>query len=370
MSPGLRHAALVVGVAAWWNVPLRAQDWLFVEGLIDVEGWITHAESRLLARNQGDPGPVGRLTLWTGVALHPRVQLLAQGYVEAGSARAGDEGADPEPYVDQLEIRYLYSRHLVLEVGKILQPVGAFGPRRYSTSNPLIGAPDSYPTQYPWGLQASGVAGAWDYRIGMVSLPLFRPGYTPQPGHRARAAGGAGITPVTGFRIGLSGTYGPYLSADLASQLPPGGGAWHSYQQAVIAGDLRFSRGYLEVRAEVARSWYDAPTAGVLNGDAEYVELKYTWTPRFFTATRWERNNYPFIRPVAPTFWIANVVALYDGEVGAGYRVGRNGLVKLSFRKDYWDVDAADRGRFPNGYAAAVQVAHRFNPLSWIGWSR
>jgi hypothetical protein len=289
--------------------------------------------------------------------------------VEAGTGRAGDEGANPDPYLDLLELRFLPSRALVIEVGKVLHPVGAFGPRHYSTSNPLIGSPDNYPTQYPWGAQASGVIGRFDYRLAAISLPLYHEGYAPAPAHRARPAVGAGVTPATGFRIGVSATVGSYLAPDVADQLPAGP-AWHSYDQRVLAGDIRFSRGYLELRGEVARAWYQAPTAGTLSGDAEYLEIKYTWTPRLFTATRLERNNYPFIRPVQPTFWIGNVVALYNGEVGIGVRLTRNTLAKVSYRKDYWDVEPENRARFPNGQALAVQFSQRFDPLSWVGVSR
>ena len=48
-------------------------------------------------------------------------------------------------------------------------PVGAFGRRRLSPSNPLIGAPDLYPTAYPWGVTVSGGVGHFDYALGAVS---------------------------------------------------------------------------------------------------------------------------------------------------------------------------------------------------------
>jgi hypothetical protein len=363
----IRRATTAAGlVMLAGSAQLPAQRWLFVEGLIDVEGWATDSGSRLLARNNGTPAPLGRGTLWAAVAPHPRLQVLAEGLLEAANGIAAN-GDDIRGAVHLAELRYLPSRALVVEAGRILHPVGAFGPRRHSIRNPLIGGPDQYPVNYPWGVQVSGVVGLADYRVAGVSLPLFHEGYTPEPDHTPHLAGGFGVTPFTGLRIGASFGVGPYLSDSTTVFLSPGTD-WKSFGQRIVAADLRFARGYLELRAEAGLVWYDVPTVPEgLNGDAEYVELKYTWTPRFFTATRLERNRYPFIRPVSAAFWIAAETLLYNGEIGFGYRLTRTTLVKASYRRDYWNVDPADRAEFPDGYAVAIQLSQRFDPVGWFG---
>ena len=60
--------------------------------------------------------------------------------------------------------------------------------------------------------------------------------------------------------------------------------------------------------------------ATAIDGLLFYLEPKYTFTPRFFMALRFERNDYPFIRPLNNTIWIANSVIFNDTEIGAGYR--------------------------------------------------
>jgi hypothetical protein len=343
--------------------PALAQDWLHVEGLFDAEGWATDAESRLLAKNDGRAAVLGRVHLWATAELRPNIALLALAELETGSARL-EAGTEAE--IEQVILRYVRSPRLVIDVGRLLSPVGTFATRRFSTTNPLIGAPDSYPVTYPWGVQVAGGFARFDYRVAVVDLPVGDERYAAEPSPSLRPALGIGVTPATGMRFGMSFTRGTYLNRDPAASLPSGAD-WTDYNQRMLALDARFSRGYLEVHGELGLSEYDVPSQSEpVSGMAYYAEAKYTWTPRIFTAARLERNEYPLIDSEEYGPGTATAVNFYNGEVGAGYRISPATTLKASYRKDRWLVEDRERQSFPNGYALALQVSRRFDVSSWI----
>ena len=56
------------------------------------------------------------------------------------------------------------------------------------------------------------------------------------------------------------------------------------------------------------------------------------------------------------TLWIGRARTVLDGEVGAGYRLGRDILFKLSYRRDHWPKEGPPGGLpFPDGHALALQ---------------
>jgi hypothetical protein len=250
------------------------------------------------------------------------------------------------------------TRALSLEGGKILMPLGGFGIRSFANTNPLIGAPDVYPTQYPWGVVAAGGFGKFDYSVGAVSLPIVNPNYSPEPGERLRPIVRVGYAPSEAFRISAGATRGPYLGPS-SSTLLPSSSEWQDYDQTIVASDLHFSIGYVDLRAEIAWSSYQVPTiADDVNGLGAYGEVKITHTPRIFSAARVERFKYPFIRGVSPTVWIGNPVVQYNAEVGVGYRLSRSALAKVSYRRDYWPGEVRPGAPpAPDGYALAAQLS-------------
>lgn len=364
MSRPFAGAALLLGAALVGGAPRRAaaQGAVLVQGVADAELWKTDSGSALLTRNHGRPGVVGRLQLWGAAELGQRVVVYAAGYVEGGKARH-EEGT--EWYTDLAGVRYTHSDALVVDAGKMLHPVGTFGPRRYSTRNPLIGAPHGYPVQYPLGVQLSGTRGRVDYRAAVVSLPMHQEGYTPEPGARARPAVGAGFTPTTGVRVGASATWGPYLNRELPAGLLAGR-PWRAFTQRVGALDAQVSRGYLELRGEVAAARYEVPGDApnletAVHGLAYYAEAKYTLAPRLFVAGRVERNDYAYILPASDSAWVATSTNVYNGELGAGYRLSPRTLLKASVRADRWDVPPALRGVLRDGAAFALQISRAFD---------
>jgi hypothetical protein len=159
---------LAVILLAFPQSRAAAQRGIVVQGVADIELWATDSASPLLTRNAGRPGALGRLQLWSAVEPWAGIVVFAQGQLETGTARSEPERM--ELYLDQAGLRLGRSRAVVLELGKMPHPVGAFAPRRFSNRNPLIGAPDGYPLQYPLGVSLSGETQHADYRLAMVSL--------------------------------------------------------------------------------------------------------------------------------------------------------------------------------------------------------
>jgi hypothetical protein len=295
--------------------------------------------------------------------------LYAQGKAEAGNARSTSETHDV--YSDQFGIQYSPTQKFVVDVGRLTPLIGTFSTRRFSTRNPLIGMPDGYSLQYPLGIKVSGELTHFDYRAAMVSLPADHLGYVPRATARLRPAVGAGFTPIVGARIGASFTVGPYLNQSIgATQLA--GKSWSAYDQRVIAFDAAFSHGYLETHAEYASGSYDVPgRARAVSGFTYYGEAKYTFSPRFFLASRAERNKYPFIRPTTSANWVANLTDFVDGEVGGGYRLTPSTLLKASVRADRWWVRSGATGfRGTGGHAIAIQLSQAFDVLDWFDGNR
>ncbi|HWC74317.1 MAG TPA: hypothetical protein VG454_10315 [Gemmatimonadales bacterium] len=347
-----RACGLVLACAALLAGRLRAQG-VAVEFLFDGELWKSDSASRLLARNDGELAVLGRVRSW--IALRPthNVDLLAHVMAEGGSA---EETSDL--YLEQLEMKARLSPMLLLEAGKILQPIGAFGTRRFSNTNPLIGEPDAYPPQYPWGAVVAGVLGQLDYHVALASLPAVNERYQPPPDDYLRPTAGIGISVRPAFRLGVTATHGPYLGDTVNAQLPAGT-SWHDYKQTVVAADARFSKGYLEARGEATWSEYDVPTvADPVHGLGWYLELRGTVSPRVFLAGRYEYYRYAFILPVSQTFWVGRETTQMNAEVGMGYRFTSATLLKASVRRDHWPVHTIPGAPpFPDGYAVAIQLS-------------
>jgi hypothetical protein len=349
----LTHLLAALLLVAARPAPIEAQR-IALETLVDFELWKTSDSSRLLARNKGDAFGEARMHAWFRYRLAESLELRTIGRI----SRSTETGAETQAALEQASLRFVQSRAFALEGGRVLYPMGTFGARRFSNANPLIGAPDMYPTQYPTGFVASGALGSIDYRAAFVDLPLVNIRYTPEPGARVRPVLGVGLRTGPRLHLGVSGTSGPYLSDRVSSRLPSGA-EWGDFAQTIVAADARFSAGYFEARTEAAWSSYEVPTqTSSVKGFGWYGEVRGTVSPRVFLAARFEDFNYPFILPISSSNWLGRATRQRNAELGAGYRVSADALIKVSFRKDHWPVQTTSTGaRFPNGYAFGLQFS-------------
>jgi hypothetical protein len=358
-----RCCAMLLAPLAW-TIPrlAAAQMGVLAQGVVDAEAWKTDTGSALLARDHGRASALGRADVWSAIEPLRDVVLFGELTAEAGAAR---RSSDEAVRAKQFGVRFSPSDALTIEGGRIQQIVGTFASRSLSFRNPLIGTPDGYTLSYPYGIAASGTTRMLDYRAALISLPLFHPSYTPAPSAAARPAVGAGITPFVGFRIGVSGTVGPYLNCNLSS-LQLGGREWQAFRQRIAAADVELSSGYFEGHAEFTHSSYDVPGANPIVGYNGYLEGKLTVTPRLYIATRVERNDYPFVLPTTSAQWIAVRSAFSDAELGGGYRPTSTTLVKLSLRADRWTRSPNFGAPQANGYALAMQASQTFDLLDMM----
>jgi hypothetical protein len=347
-----RGLAFVIALLALLAGRARGQG-LGAEVLATAESWKTDGASRLLSRNDGDPLVDGQLYGWLAYQPSRALRILAIGEIYAISGHENEVDGD----VEMLALRWWHDRALRIEAGKILMPIGEFASRRFANTNPLIGAPDTYIGEYPWGAEVSGAIGPVDYAASAVTLPAVNVRYTPAPSGRLRPVVTLGISAGPELRIGASITRGPYLNADLAPLLPSTLG-WADYQQTVATFDGHYSAGRFDNRVEVALSRYDVPTvAAPVNGLGWYAESRATLTPRLFVAARFEHNRYPFVQPVSREFWVGTATTQMNGEIGVGYRLNPDALLKASVRRDHWPVHQVGATAFPDGYAVALQFS-------------
>ena len=336
-----------------------------LQGIADFEGWKTDTMSTVLRRNGGDPAGLYRLRMWTAVEPVRAVFLFANAVAEGGGGRQFD-GPGTTVALEQGGLRLARHRAFVVDAGKMIHPLGAFGARVLSTRNPLIGIPDGYLPVYPLGLMISGVRGKVDYRAAAISLPPTHRDYVPRPDQLARPLIGFGVTPIAGLRLGMSATEGPYLNGELsASQLNDE--SWQSYRQRVIAADVQYGFGHFDLRAEFVTASFDVPRNSDIDGQAGYAEARATLTPRVFVAARGEFNRYPFIRPISETTWVSRRTELRGLEVGGGFRFGANTVMKASVSADNWVVTADNSGFIrPGGKAVALQLSREFDVMDWV----
>lgn len=348
---------LTVLTALLVSSPAKAQDWFLFQGILDAELYKTDADSSLLTRNNGDIAALGRLHLWTAFKLAPSLQFYALGELEIDNF-SGYSGTSSG--LQQLALRYTHptSPSLMVEAGKILSPLAAYSERRLSTQNPLIAQPYLYTTGYPWGAKVVGSIGWFDYQVAYIDPSGSDSGYQIiEPDSAYRPALSFGVTPFTGLRVGYSWTQGPYLNREVGYHISTGHG-WRDYDQRSASFDFQFSRGYLEFNGLWSRTQLEVPYHDSTDTDTSYyLELKYTWTPRLYSAVRFQSVEASYVDYRQNSYWYKESLKFRVLELGIGYRFSPDVLLKVAYETDHWD-DGSDIYESNNkGHALGLQVS-------------
>lgn len=362
---GSRAIAAVLLLA---SAAASAQERFLIEGIFDAELHDTDTDSHLLSRNDGDLSYVGRVQLWSAYQVSPSFQVyaLVEGEIEDASGET-----ESEAEFEQYAVRY--TRHsspsFFIEAGRILGPLTVYSDRHLSSKNPLIGQPYTFLTTYPIGAQIGGSFGKFDYRAAMVDEPDIKPDFLSiEPGTAYRPVLGFGFSPVQQLRFGVSYTEGPYLGGEADPGLPAGA-SWRDYDQQVLGFDFQYARGYLELNGQFVSAQYEIPFASEdSDNESYYVELKYTFTPRFYGAVRYGKNNETAIEYLDGLNWAHQDVEFGDLELGVGYRFTASSQLKMAYRNIQLDEEVALLGGGNNGHAVSLQFSHQFDVRSW--WSR
>ena len=317
-----------------------------------------------------------------------------------GELRSENAGA-PKAYALYLRIRPWAGRRFDIQVGRVPPTFGAFSRRSYESDNPLIGYPLAY--QYLTSIRPDALPANADELLGMrgrgwlASYSVGNP--TPAPGvplasafrwdtglqlHVAndivdltasvtagtishplfsddnagrQVAGRVALHPVAGLIVGLSAAHGPFVSTRAARAAV--GGPSGSFAQTAWGGDVEYSHAYYLVRVETVFSQWTIPSPGQpaidrpLGALATSLEGRYKLRPGLYVAARIDHLGFSEITgSTGPQTWDA---PLTRSEVGGGYSIQRNLLLKLSAQ-----FDTRDGGRTRTDRLVAGQVVFWF----------
>jgi hypothetical protein len=313
--------------------------------------------------------------------LGSRVSLLGDLRVEGP---VGEGEWNFRPYALFARIRPWARRAFDVQAGLIPPVFGAFSRRSYGADNPLIGFPLAY--QYLTSLRPDALPASADdllrmrgrgwltvYPVGSLTpdhgVPLVdglhyltgvevRAGNEPIEVSAALTSGTASTPSPTdwtgpqvsgrlayrrgpGLLLGVSGARGVFVSRSLTESLGPLA-TQTSNDQRALGFDAEYSRGYWLLRTEaILSSWrvpalraplLDAP----LRAFAIDVEGRYRISPGLFVALRVDRLDFSQITGSTGTMsWDAPV---RRAEVGGGYSLQRNVLVKVAYQYNWRDA--------------------------------
>ena len=340
-----------------------------------------------------------RLDLTAAIKAGPHFTLL-------GEIRSENLGA-VRPYALYLRIRPWTAKDFDIQVGRVPPTFGAFARRTYANDNPLIGYPLAYqylttlrPDALPanadellrkrslgwllryslgnpafdrgvplvsafrWdtGVQAHGTLGMVSataaVTTGTVSNPLFS-----DDNQGRQVAGRLEVRPVIGLVLGTSLARGAFIS-QAAARAALGEGQDSEFMQTAWGGDAEYSRDHYLLRVETIASRWQIPVVPVpapqialqspLGALSVSVEGRYKLRPGFYVAARYDKLGFSDeIGTTGPLPWDAPVKRI---EIGAGYSIQRNLLLKGSYQYNHRDGGVLP----PTAHMVAAQLVFWF----------
>ncbi|MCB2200437.1 hypothetical protein KQI63_13600 [bacterium] len=297
-----------------------------------------------------------------------------------------DDQAAPRVQGAYFTFENIAVQNLTAKVGLIPSPFGNYGWRStYFNQNPLIGVPVMwhYHTPFPkdgsatnetlrsayrplW--QRSGITPAydacWDTGIWLQYTPgIFETGFALTQGSLANTRaydndgyqliGNLGLHPTNGLRFGGSVAWGPWLygtptPAGLTDAVanPPNRSVdpVEDYMQTAFGAYLEYSFGHFQFFSEGMSMTLETPyvyegEVGLMTG---YGELRWNFTPGWYLAGRYDGLIYSEIARFndgtgSKDAWGDD---LHRAEVAVGYRVIREGYIRLDYQRTmFFDSD-------------------------------
>jgi hypothetical protein len=302
-----------------------------------------------------------------------------------GEVRSDNLGR-PRPYALYARIRPWARRAFDIQAGRIPPTFGAFAHRTYAWENPLIGyplayqyltslRPDSLPAnaddllkmrgrgwlshfsignvepqqgvplvsilRWDTGVQVHAASDLAEATASVTAGTLSNPVFPDDNGGR-QFAGRLALHPLVGLVIGASAAHGPFVSSS-AARSATGGDGGDAFAQTAWGGDVEYSRGYYLVRVETVFSQWTLPSVeapfinGPLTALATSVEGRYKITAGLYGAARLDHLGFSEVTGSAGrTTWDAPVSRV---EVGGGYSIQRNLVLKLSYQHNSRDTE-------------------------------
>ena len=312
-----------------------------------------------------------------------------------------ENGRRPEPYALYVRVAPFPSRGLAIQAGRVPPTFGAFARRRYATDNLLIGYPLAYqyltslrPDALPanadellamrgrgwlsnfsigntdrdnglplvnafrWdtGLQVHAGGRLADATVGVTTGTLGNPLVGDDNSGR-QVAGRVTLRPAAGLVAGFSAARGPFVTSDALRAAGADADA-RRYSQTAWGADLEYSRAYYLIRFEGILSEWRVPlirTAGdlPLRATSTSLEGRYKIQPGLYAAARVDHLSFSRVDGATRRDgWDAPVTRV---EVGGGYSLQRNVILKVSFQRN-----SRQTSRAATVNALATQLAYWF----------
>lgn len=364
-------AALLIGCGLLAALPVRAMDGNDVQ----IRGTLDVTES-----NRGKPLDSNRTNLGFTPFDPYRLRLFLDGQTTPGlqiyTQFLMDDNFSPRVYGAYAMWTPHQDRDLHVLIGKIPWLLGTYAPRTYSDKKPLIGTPlmwyyhttlrydamppsvdallavsgtgqygTSYaPSQVPrkgvpvlydacWdvGLALNGSARPFEYAVSMVNGSPSMMESDADNNTGKSFLGRIGLQAGPAIRVGVSASYGPWLSESFNPSLPPGKTA-NDYHQTAVVGDAELLAGRFEMHAEGVANEWETPTVGNLDVASYYVEGRLGVTAGGWVAARWEQMRFGDVTSSAGVSqpWDYDIDRL---ETGLGYRFTRGVIGKLVYQR-------------------------------------
>ena len=288
-----------------------------------------------------------------------------------------DGDSNPTLELGYLRFQNAFGRGNILDIGKIINPIGNFIRRKHSQFNPLYGNPliydyrttlrsDSYPTNtteilnlrnsvnrnmthsrnniidgisnisnidgmplispdYPTGLMYYSRKDRIDYYFGISNNSVSNPKNISTSKHKNFFAKLA-YAGSRHSRYGFNFAAGSYLD----NRVPfPDGFSSGDYLQQVIGLDYSYKRRNYNLNAEIILNKFESPRINEdLKTTGYYLEAQYFWEPRFYGAMRIGGLIFGDVTPINgdATSWDQNIDRL---EFGLGYYLKEDILTKF-----------------------------------------
>lgn len=307
-----------------------------------------------------------------------------------------DNGIDPGYLDNSVRLDEIFLRaavipsHLDLQVGKFATVFGSWASHHDSWNDPFItgplpydqvtsvldgfvlpsaaafatlrNVPDNLETWVPviWGpVYLPGAAafvtyGDYDLAVSGTTQSLSsRPDYwSTLTFNRPSFNGRVGWRPDAAWNLGVSGSIGPYLSAQAAQFLPPGvslGG----FDQISTGGDAAWSYRAWQVSGEFIFSRFQVPNVGNADTFSWYIQTRYQLTAQLDAAVRWNQQVYNQVNTATgPQNWDNNEMR---ADFALDYKWDNHVLTKLQYS---WQHQSAS---FQNGkQLLALELTVRF----------
>jgi hypothetical protein len=331
-----------------------------------------------------------RMGVTAEVRAHERLQFLSEFRI--------DRGESFEAYGAYARIRPWLSRRIDIQVGRIPPTFGAFGRGGYASGNLLIGYPlayqyltslrtDALPASadelmrmrgrgwrveytvgdpylgpgvpvvngFHWdtGIQVHGVHGPLEWTTALTTGSLSNPRVKDDNDGR-QLAGRVVMHATPGLAIGVSAARGAFMSRALQPALTEGARVEDAVQRG-LGFDAEYSIGRFVGRGEVLWSRWTLPapfSGGPLKAAAVFGEARYRLIPGVHLAARAEHLDFSQITGSHRNSWDAPVKRF---EVGAGWSIVRNVMIKAS-----WQRNLRDAGRVRRETLGATQIVYWF----------